>query len=102
MLGGDGTRATLRGFTISGFRDRNLGVDAEPNTAFPSPIRARDRLCGCRASGAADVRAVQRYPREYGIQPQLHAEGRTLGRMDVGFGGGEGVRVFWSFGAFRL
>jgi hypothetical protein len=26
--------------------------------------------------------------------------GRTLGRMDVGFGGGEGVQLFWSFGAF--
>jgi hypothetical protein len=28
-------------------------------------------------------------------------KGRTLGRMDVGFGGGEGVHVFWSFGMFR-
>jgi len=27
-------------------------------------------------------------------------KGRTLGRMDVGFGGGEGVQVFWSFGVF--
>ena len=26
---------------------------------------------------------------------------KTLARMDVGFGGGEGVQVFWSFGAFR-
>ena len=28
-------------------------------------------------------------------------KGRTLGRMDVGFGGGEGVHFFWSFGVFQ-
>jgi hypothetical protein len=27
--------------------------------------------------------------------------GRTLGRMDVGFGGGEGIQLFWSFGTFQ-
>ena len=28
-------------------------------------------------------------------------KGRSVGRMDVGFGGGEGVQLFWSFGAFQ-
>ena len=28
-------------------------------------------------------------------------KGRTVGRMDVGFGGGEGMHMFWSFGAFQ-
>jgi hypothetical protein len=28
-------------------------------------------------------------------------KGKALGRMDVGFGGGEGVQLFWSFGAFE-
>ena len=28
-------------------------------------------------------------------------KGKTVGRMDVGFGGGEGVHLFWSFGAFQ-
>jgi hypothetical protein len=28
-------------------------------------------------------------------------KGKTLGRMDVGFGGAEGVQLFWSFGAFN-
>ncbi len=28
-------------------------------------------------------------------------KGRTVGRLDVGFGGGEGVHMFWSFGGFQ-
>jgi hypothetical protein len=26
----------------------------------------------------------------------------ALARMDVGYGSGEGIRVFWSFGGFAL
>jgi hypothetical protein len=28
-------------------------------------------------------------------------KGKAVGRVDVGFGGGEGMHLFWSFGAFQ-
>ena len=101
MLGSDGTRATLRGFRNYRFRDRDLVLmQAEYRIPLHEQIHS-----------TVFVEAGQVAPRTSELFSDLKAstgfslsyvrKGRTLGRMDVGFGGGEGVHVFWSFGAFR-
>jgi Omp85 superfamily domain len=100
MLGGDGTLATLRGFQNFRFRDRNvLLMQAE----YRIPVHRSVHT-------TVFVDAGQVAPRTSDLFRDLHAntgfsvsylrKGRTLGRMDVGFGGGEGVHFFWSFNAF--
>ena len=76
-------------------------VDAGGISHSRSQVRAHDGVRRRRPGGATHVGAVQRSPREYRIQPQLRAQREDVGRMDVGFGGGEGVHFFWSFGAFQ-
>jgi Omp85 superfamily domain len=100
MLGGDGTRATLRGFNNFRFRDRNLVL---MQAEYRIPIHRYVHT-------TVFVDAGQVAPRTSDLFSSLRAntgfslsyvrKGRTLGRMDVGFGGGEGVHVFWSFDAF--
>jgi hypothetical protein len=102
MLGGDGTRATLRGFTISGFRDRNLGVDAaeyripftdtctRPSLWMPGQVAPRT------SELFSHIRANTGFSLSY-MRKGERSDGWTWD-----FGGGEGVHVFWSFGAFRL
>ena len=100
MLGGDGTLATLRGFQNFRFRDRDvLLMQAE----YRIPVHRSVHT-------TVFVDAGQVAPRTSDLFTDLHAntgfsvsylrKGRTLGRMDVGFGGGEGVHFFWSFNAF--
>ena len=101
MLGGDETRATLRGFKNFRFRDRNLvlmqaeyripvhkyvhtTVFVDSGQVAPKPSELFNEL---RANTGFSVSAVNK--------------GKTLGRMDVGFGGGEGVYFYFSFGAFQ-
>jgi hypothetical protein len=101
MLGGDGTRATLRGFRNFRFRDRDLvlmqaeyripihkyvetSVFVDTGQVAPRPSELFSNL---RANTGFSVSAVRK--------------GKTLGRLDVGFGGGEGVYFYWSFGAFQ-
>jgi hypothetical protein len=100
MLGGDGTRATLRGFRDFRFRDRNaVLMQAE----YRIPVHKY-----VHATVFVDTGQVAPRPSELfsdirgntGFSLSYMRKGRTVGRMDVGFGGGEGVRVFWSFGAF--
>ncbi len=100
MLGGDGTVATLRGFRNFRFRDRDVVL-----------MQAEYRIPVHRSvHTTVFVDAGQVAPRTSELFKDLHTntgfslsylrKGRTLGRMDVGFGGGEGVHVFWSFSAF--
>ena len=101
MLGGDGTRATLRGFRNFRFRDRDAGADAGRISHPRSQIRAHDGLRRCRPGGATHVGAVHAISaRTPDSASATCGKGERSGRMDVGFGGGEGVHVFWSFGAF--
>ncbi len=101
LIGSDGTRATLRGFRSFRFRDRDLVL-----------MQAEYRIPLHRyVHSTVFVDAGQVAPRTSELFKELRTStgfslsyvrgGRTLGRMDVGFGGGEGVQVFWSFGAFN-
>ena len=100
MLGGDGTRATLRGFRNFRFRDRNaILMQAEYRIPLHEYVHTTVFVdvgqVAPKASGLfSDLRG------NTGFSLSYMRKGRTLGRMDVGFGGGEGVRVFWSFGGF--
>jgi hypothetical protein len=101
LLGTDGTRATLRGFRSYRFRDRDLVLmQAEYRIPVHKYIQA-----------TMFVDAGQVAPRPSELFKDLRAntgfslgyvrKGKTVGRMDVGFGGGEGVNLSWTFGAFQ-
>ena len=101
LLGGDGTRATLRGYRNFRFRDRDvLLMQAEYRVPLHRTLQA-----------SVFVDAGQVAPRTSKLFTDLRTstgfslsymrKGKSLGRLDVGFGGGEGVHLFWSFGAFQ-
>jgi hypothetical protein len=101
LLGSDGTRSTLRSFRNFRFRDRDLVLlQAEYRIPIVETIHA-----------TVFVDAGQVAPRTSELFRDLRTgtgfslnyvrKGKTLGRVDVGFAGGEGVRVFWSFGGFN-
>jgi Omp85 superfamily domain len=101
LLGTDGTQATLRSFKNFRFRDRNLLL---MQAEYRIPIAG-----GVHATVFVDAGRVA--PRTSELFRNLRAgtgfslsymrKGKSLGRVDVGFGGGEGVQLFWSFGAFK-
>lgn len=101
MLGGDGTRATLRGFKNFRFRDRHLVL---MQAEYRIPVHKH-----VHTSVFVDTGQVAPRPSELfsdlrantGFSISAVRKGKTLGRMDVGFGGGEGVYFYWSFGAFQ-
>ena len=101
LLGSDGTRATLRGFSNYRFRDRDLLLmQAEYRIPLHSKLHATVFLdAGQVAPRTSDLFGDLRT--STGFSLSYMRKGKSLGRMDVGFGGGEGVQVFWSFGAFE-
>jgi hypothetical protein len=101
MLGTDGTRATLRGFRNFRFRDRNLILmQAEYRIPLHRYVHSTVFVdAGQVAPRVADLFGDLR--KSAGFSLSYVHRGRDLGRMDVGFGGGEGVRVFWSVDAFE-
>jgi hypothetical protein len=101
LLGTDGTRATLRGFRNYRFRDRDLVLmQAEYRIPLTRNVHSTvfvdtGQVAPRRSDLFNDLKTSTGFSLSY-----MH-KGRTLGRMDVGFGGGEGVQLFWSFGAFQ-
>jgi hypothetical protein len=101
LLGTDGTRATLRGFRSYRFRDRDLVL---MQAEYRIPVHKYIHT-------TVFIDAGQVAPRPSGLFKDLRAntgfslsyvrKGKTVGRMDVGFGGGEGVNLSWTFGAFQ-
>jgi hypothetical protein len=100
LLGGDRTGATLRGFRNYRFRDRDLVLmQAEYRVPVWQQVHATvfvdsGQVAPTRSGLLRDLRTTTGFSLSY------VRNGRALGRMDVGFGGGEGVQLFWSFGAF--
>ncbi len=101
LLGTDGTLATLRAFRNYRFRDRDLVLmQAEYRIPIVEKVHA-----------TVFVDAGQVAPRTSELLKDLRTgtgfslsymrKGKSVGRVDVGFGGGEGVHVFWSFGGFQ-
>ena len=101
LLGSDDTRATLRGFRNYRFRDRNVFLaQAEyripiVNTVHATVFVDTGQVAPTSAETFKDLHTSTGFSLSY------VRKGKTLGRMDVGFGGGEGVQLFWSFGAFQ-
>jgi hypothetical protein len=101
MLGGDGTRASLRGFRNYRFRDRNIVL---MQAEYRIPVHKYIHTSVFVDAGQVAPRAPQLLSdlrANTGFSASFVRKGKTVGRMDVGFGGGEGVHLFWSFGAFQ-
>jgi hypothetical protein len=100
LLGSDGTRATLRGFHNYRFRDRDL-VLMQAEYRIPLHRYVHTTVFVDSGQVAPHTSALfQDLRTTTGFSLSYMRKGRTVGRMDVGFGGGEGVLVFWSFGMF--
>lgn len=101
LLGGDATRATLRGFRNYRFRDRDLVL---MQAEYRVPVHRYVHASVFVDSGQVAPRTSDLFTdlrTTTGFSLSYVRNGRSLGRMDVGFGGGEGVQLFWSFGVFK-
>lgn len=99
MIGGDDTQATLRGFTNYRFRDLNLMLlQAEYRMKLYGPID----LSVFTDAGKVGPRVADLNFRDvhhdYGFAISLMQKHKTAARFDFGFGGGEGMHVFFSVG----
>lgn len=101
LLGTDGTRATLRSFRAYRFRDRDLILlQAEYRIPIVEKVHATvfvdaGQVAPTTSELFKDLRTGTGFSLSY------VRRGKTLGRMDVGFGGGEGAQIFWSFRGFQ-
>jgi hypothetical protein len=97
-LGSDGTDATLRGFRDLRFRDRNLLlVQAEYRVPLWGPIDATvfgDAGKVARVRSDLDFNDLRR---DIGFSLSIMKGWETWARVDVGFGSGEGPRLFFTF-----
>jgi hypothetical protein len=97
-IGTDGTKATLRSYQNYRFRDRNIFLaQAEYRVPVHGPVDATVFYdLGRVAPRAGDL--FQDLKQGTGFSISYMHNGTTLGRLDVGFGSGEGPHLFWSFG----
>ncbi len=95
----DGADATLRGYRSYRFRDRNLAL-AQAEYRLPLSRWAQATIfydLGQVASRAGDLGRSLRHDAGFSL---AYVHNRVpVGRLDVGFGG-DGTRLFWSFGGF--
>ncbi|HMI55350.1 MAG TPA: hypothetical protein VK494_04100 [Gemmatimonadaceae bacterium] len=98
-LGSDGTDATLRGYRNLRFRDRNLLlVQAEYRVPLWGPV---DATVFADAGKVAPTRSDLDFTdlrRDVGFSLSIMKAWTTWARVDVGFGSGEGTRVFFTLG----
>jgi hypothetical protein len=101
LFGTDGTQATLRSFKNFRFRDRNLVLmQAEYRIPIISKVDATVFIdAGQVGPRTSDL--FKNLRTGTGFSLSYMQNGRPLGRIDVGFGGGEGVQLFWSFSALQ-
>lgn len=99
LIGSDDTTATLRGFTDLRFRDRNvLLLQAEYRWNVWNDIDATVFIdAGKVARRAADLHP-HNLKESYGFSLSYMRGDTALGRIDAGFGGGEGAALFVSVG----
>jgi hypothetical protein len=101
LIGSDGTRSTLRGFRNYRFRDRDLVL---MQAEYRIPVHKYVHTSVFVDAGQVAPRTSELFSnlrKSTGFSLSYVRKGKTVGRMDVGFGGGEGVHLFWSFGAFQ-
>jgi hypothetical protein len=99
MIGGDETQATLRGFTNYRFRDLNLMLmQAEYRMKLYGPIDLSFFTdAGKMGPRLADMN-LHGLHKDYGLAVSVMQSHKTAARFDFGFGGGEGMHVFFSIG----
>ncbi len=98
-LGSDGTDATLRGYRNLRFRDRNLLLlQAEYRVPLWGPV---DATVFADAGKVAPTRSdldLTDLRKDVGFSLSIMKGWSTWARVDVGFGSGEGTRVFFTLG----
>jgi hypothetical protein len=98
-LGSDGTQATLRGYRDLRFRDRNLLLlQAEYRVPLGGPF---DATVFADAGKVASVRSdldLNNLRPDLGFSFSIMKGWETWARMDIGFGSGEGARLYFSLG----
>jgi hypothetical protein len=98
-LGSDGTDATLRGFRNLRFRDRNLLLlQAEYRVPIWGPFDASVFADAGKVTRERDDLDLSDLKHDFGFSLSLMKEATTALRIDLGMGGGEGVRVFFTLG----
>jgi hypothetical protein len=98
-IGSDGTQGTLRGFRNLRFRDRNLLLlQAEYRIPIWGPFDATVFTDGgkvTRRRGDLDLADLKH---DFGFSLSVMKGAATAARIDVGLGGGEGTRLFFTLG----
>ena len=98
-LGSDGTQGTLRGYRDLRFRDRNLLLlQAEYRVPIWGPIDATLFADAGQVTAARSDLDLNDLRRDFGFSLSVMKGWATAARVDVGFGSGEGTRVFLSLG----
>ena len=98
-LGSDGTEATLRGYRDLRFRDRNLLLlQAEYRVPLWGPIDATLFGDAGKVTSTRDELDLNDLRRDFGFSLSVMKGWATAARVDVGFGSGEGTRVWLSLG----
>lgn len=97
--GSDGTQATLRGYRDLRFRDRNLLLlQAEYRLPVWGPIDATLFADAGKVERDRSDLDLSDLRRDFGFSLSVMKGWATAARVDVGFGSGEGTRVFVSLG----
>jgi hypothetical protein len=98
-LGSDGTDATLRGYRDLRFRDRNLILlQAEYRVPFWGPIDASVFADAGKVTPTRDDLDLTDLRRDFGFSVSVMKGWVAPARIDVGFGSGEGTRIYLSLG----
>jgi len=98
-LGSDGTDATLRGYRNLRFRDRHLLLlQAEYRLPLWGPIDATVFADAGKVTGQRSDLDLTDLRRDFGFSLSVMKGWATAARVDVGFGSGEGTRVFLTLG----
>jgi hypothetical protein len=99
-IGTDGTTATLRGYQNYRFRDRDIVL---MQGEYRVPVhKAVDATVFVDLGQVAPTvsRLFSDWKTGTGFSVSYMRKGAALARLDVGYGSGEGMHFFWSFGGF--
>lgn len=98
-LGSDGTQATLRGYRNLRFRDdHSLLLQAEYRVPVWGPIDATVFADAGKVASTRSELDLSDLRHDVGFSLSVMKGWATAARVDVGFGSGEGTRVFFTIG----
>lgn len=98
LIGSDGSRRTLRGFENFRFRDRNLLLlQVEYRVPIWGPFDATVFTDAGKVTSRRTDLNLSGLKRNYGVSLSVMRGPSTVARTDIGFGGGEGVNISFSF-----